>query len=459
MINEIKTLCYSNGKLVPKRNLQWLEKHNTVLFQEIIKSFPGASLPQVIVFLENGITKIEDVPKCHCGKPVIVYRNKLLEVCSNKCSIKSAKTQNKTRRTCMDKYGTERKWGGKKYQLGEHPLQYNYKNLDDIKNPDIMEDLSNKTWEDVAKHFGLSLNSHSSAFKFMEKHGYPIKSMSGKSGLEQEVYDYICSLGVSCEQNTKQIILPYELDIYVPSHSLAIEFNGVYWHSSNSKEDDKRLYRYHLNKTELCESKGINLLHIFENEWNDPVKKEIWKSVIKNKLGLSKRIYARKCSLKKIDKKIANNFIEENHLQGKCPGSIYKGLFYNDELVQVAVLGKSRYNKEYDLELLRLCSKAGYTVVGGASKLLKGLIYISYANRRWSQGNVYNKLGLKYIGTSEPCYYYIVKGKLYHRSSFMKHKLKDKLLDFNPKLTEVENCYNNGLRRIWDCGNYIYAKL
>lgn len=459
MINEIKSLCYSNGRLVSKRNLAWLEKNRKDLFQEITKNFPGVSLPQVVVFLENGINCSNDIPKCHCGKPVIVYRNKLLEVCSNRCSIKSKKVQDKTKATCVSKYGKQRKWGGKKYNLGEHPLQLEYKNLDDIKNKEIMESLSNKHWTDVASHFGLSLNSHSSAFKFMEKHGYPIKSLSGKSQLEQEVYDYVCSLGVSCEHNTKQVILPYELDIYVPGHSLAIEFNGIYWHSSGTKEDDKRLSKYHLDKTELCESKGIHLLHIFESEWIDPIKKEIWKSVIKNKLGLSKRIYARKCELKDIDKQLANEFVEQNHLQGKCPGSIYKGLFYNNELVQVAVLGKTRYNNNYDLELLRLCSKIGHTVVGGASRLLNGLSFISYANRRWSQGNVYNKLALTYIGTTEPCYYYVVKDKLYHRSSFMKHKLKDKLNYFNPKLTEVENCYNNGLRRIWDCGNYIYAKL
>ena len=194
--------------------------------------------------------------------------------------------------------------------------------------------------------------------------------------------------------------------------------------------------------------------YIFENEWES--KHEIWKSVIQHKLGKSKKIYARKCVVKNIPNKEANMFCEENHLQGKCVASFSKGLFYENELIQVATFGKPRYSKSEKVELIRLCSKKYHCVVGGASKLLKDMKLISYANRRWSYGNVYEKIGLTKISTTPICYFYIDKGNVFHRSSFMKHKLKDKLEKFDPNLSEIENCYNNSLRRIWDCGNILY---
>lgn len=277
-----------------------------------------------------------------------------------------------------------------------------------------------------------------------------------KSYTESEIASYINSLGIETVSNTRKIIAPKELDIYVPSHKLAIEYDGLYWHSSNSKELDKTAKVAHIFKTVECEKQGINLLHIFENEWLHPVKRTIWKSIISHKLGKSKRVYARKCELKTIDAKTAFEFCEKNHLQGGIYGSIYLGLFYGSELIQVAILGKPRYSKA-DLELLRLCSKTFTCVVGGASKITKGLKFISYGNRRWCStlNNVYDTIGT-YKGISDPCYFYFESGELKHRSGFMKHKLEGKLKSFDPSKSEVENCYANGLRRIWDCGNVIY---
>lgn len=126
--------------------------------------------------------------------------------------------------------------------------------------------------------------------------------------------------------------------------------------------------------------------------------------------------------------------------------------------------GKARYSKA-DYELIRFCNKLNYSIIGGASKLLahfrkhnKGSI-ISYANRRWSNGNLYRKLGFTETHISEPCYYYFKmnENKIYHRSSFMKHKLKDKLPIFDENLSEVDNMYNNEYFRIWDCGNYVFT--
>lgn len=257
--------------------------------------------------------------------------------------------------------------------------------------------------------------------------------------------------------NDRSLIHPYELDIVLPDYKLAIEYDGVYWHN-----EDFRDKKYHLNKTTACENKGYTLFHIFDTDDID-----IWKSMINGKLGLNKRIYARKCCVKEIDYKIAKLFCTQNHLQGGCPSKINFGLFYEDELIEVMTFGKSRFNKHYEFELLRLCSKKYYSIIGGASKLFKYFVkkynpksIISYANRRFSQGNIYNVLGFKYLNDSSPNYWYFKNSgdrHLLSRNQCQKHKLSKILDTFNPLLSEVDNMKLNGYSRIFDCGNLVYG--
>ena len=465
IVNSILDICYveKSKRISSKRSLEYINKYHHDLYLTLVDDVPFDKIGEIIKYHIYNKT----IPKCKtCNDKNIIIRAKLNEnfdYCSNACTIKSKEVQEKTAKTCDEKYGKRFNYENKeKYDFGTHHLHKNIKNIDDINNDDFMKSLQIKgDWKSVAKHFGLSLNSHTSAFKFMRDYGYDIDHNNGTSNIEKEVYDYVVSLVGDDKvlSNTKQVITPYELDIYIPEYKLAIEFNGLYWHSSDSMESDKVIKNKHLNKTNLCEEKGVNLLHIFENEWLDEVKKEIWKSVISSKLNRNKKIYARKCIVKDITSMEARLFCEENHLQGYSVSKKCKGLFYDEELVMVATLSKSRYNKEYTQELIRLCAKKYINIVGGASKLLHGEKYISYANRRWSYGNVYDKLNMTRLKVTEPCYYYFKnrENKLYHRSSFMKHKLKDKLSDYDENKTEVDNMYNNNYRRIWDCGTILYS--
>ena len=144
----------------------------------------------------------------------------------------------------------------------------------------------------------------------------------------------------------------------------------------------------------LCEKQGIQLIHIFEDEWK--YKKEIVKDILKSKLGIfDLRIYARKCDIKEIDKNTASEFLSRNHLQGYIDSSIRYGLYYKDELVFVMTFRKNRKNGSYDYELTRFASKTGVCVVGGVSRLLttfkrnyKGSL-VSYADRRYCNGKLY----------------------------------------------------------------------
>jgi hypothetical protein len=287
--------------------------------------------------------------------------------------------------------------------------------------------------------------------------------MNGVSNVELEVLDYVKSIyDGEVIHGDRTILNGKELDIYVPAKNFAIEFNGTYWHSADV-ETDKEMSTYHLNKTIGCESNGINLMYIWEHDWNDTIKQKIIKSMIRSKLGLGERIYARETEVREVSTTVTKQFLVLNHLQGHSNSSINYGLYHQGDLVALMTFGKPRFNKNYEWELIRYCSLTNHNVVGGASKLLKhfrknhtGSI-ISYANREHSSGGLYRSLGFNLINESQPGYQWWSGKVILKRYQTQKHKLS-KLLgeSFDPSKTESENMFNNGYRRIWDCGNLVY---
>ena len=267
------------------------------------------------------------------------------------------------------------------------------------------------------------------------------------------------------EYNNKKIIYPYELDIYLPKLKIGIEFNGIYWHNELYKTTT-----YHLDKTKLCEKNGIKLIHIYEDDWL--YKKDIIKSRILNILNLtSTKIFARKTNIKEItDNILLRNFLETNHIQGFVGSQVKIGLFYENEIVSLMTFGKQRKNmgnksEENTYELLRFCNKLNTSVIGGASKLFKYFIdnykpeeIITYADRSWSQGNLYRKLGFDFIYETQPNYYYVVDGIRKNRFNFRKDILiKD---GFDPNKTEREIMLERKIYRIYDSGQlkFIWKK-
>ena len=274
------------------------------------------------------------------------------------------------------------------------------------------------------------------------------------SQYENEIIDFLKEHGITnIEKNTRQVITPKELDIFLPDFNFAIEFDGIYWHSFKDKN-------YHIDKTNACKKQNIFLIHIFENEWL--TKKDIWKSIILSKLQkISNRIFARKCEVRNVDRENTKKFLNENHLQGYALSTKNIGLYYNDTLVSLMTFGKPRFNKKYEWELIRFANKKYYTVIGGASKIFKsfnGKSILSYSDLRYSEGNLYKILGLKYSHTTSPNYFYFKNNSiLFSRIKFQKHKLEKELDTFDINLTEYENMKNNGFRRIFDCGNLVFC--
>jgi group I intron endonuclease len=221
------------------------------------------------------------------------------------------------------------------------------------------------------------------------------------------------------------------------------------------------------NKNYIYNNNEINIF-IFEDEWNN--KKDIVKSRLLNLLNKSNRIWARKCEVKEIeDNKLIRNFLEQNHIQGFVGSKIKLGLFYNNELVSLMTFGNLRKNmgqvsSEGSWELLRFCNKLNTSVVGGASKLLKSflnkynpLYLISYADRRWSNGNMYESIGFNKVGITIPNYFYIINRE---REARFKHR-KDILIKqgYDGNKTEVKIQHERGYYRIFDSGSIKYEMI
>lgn len=287
------------------------------------------------------------------------------------------------------------------------------------------------------------------------------KSSIGEHGIKK----FLQFLDIDIQENIRNIIPPYELDIYLPDHNIAIEYCGLYWHSEIYKDK-----HYHKMKHDLCKEKGIRLITIFEDEWVNNCM--LVKNKIRHILNKRKsRIYARNCTIATIDYKIASTFIEENHVQGSDRAGLYYGLYNNHHLVSVMSFKKlnvSRGVKCNDItsnkiELSRYCTSD--VVVGGFNKLLNHFIrnhkheydtILSYCDLRWGNGDTYKKSGFVYEKTTSVNYWYWKNMQRYHRYNFTKHKLLKQYPDKKHK-TEKEIMYENNYNIIWDCGSDLYS--
>lgn len=283
--------------------------------------------------------------------------------------------------------------------------------------------------------------------------GCPKCSTTWPSAGEQELADFIAQF-FPIKQGSRRVLHRQELDITVPELKVAFEYDGLYWHSAEMKGKN-----FHVGKTEDAQACGWRLVHVFEDEWM--YKRSIVESRIKAILGVhEERIGARETTVEAVRWAQARDFLEAHHIQGTCrPARWCYGLKHKDELVAVMVFGPARYTTDAQQELLRYASRG--MVVGGFTKLLQahrktqpaGTTILSYADRRWSTGNVYERNGFAFLGNTEPGYWWCRGTSRYHRHRFQKHRLHKLLKNFDPAKTEVENCIANGYWQVFDCGH------
>lgn len=511
---KLQDIFTSTGKLSSEKikKFKLTEQYQQVLDKTNFLN-KSVSLGERLFCIINNLTEPN---KCSCGQytKFKTFQIGYSKHCSVKCGSidksrneKSAKTKlerygdskytnkDKRKETCLKKYGTETPFHSKEIQnkvkntvrdrYGIDNIsqleEVKYKKIDKCGNTKkfketilqkkllhpsysklldsvwLENEYRQKTIIQIADDLNLAYSTVNNA---LISHDIDRNNWKNKSGIEQEVANFVKSLGFDIVQNSRSIIAPQEIDIFVPEKNIAIEMNGIFWHSAFDKATDIKMKNYHKDKANACFDKEIQLLQIFDNEWQN--KKELWKSVIKAKLGLSEQIYARKCNFEIIESITGREFIERNHLQGKVNGGEYYGLYYNDELVSVIQIAKSRFNSAVDHEILRFCNKQNTSVIGGFSKLLSHIDItgkiVSYANKRWSSGKLYESAGFEYSHDTEPNYWYWNdKAELHNRIKFQKHKLEAILPKFDNILTESENMFINGYRKLSDAGNKVYV--
>ena len=272
-----------------------------------------------------------------------------------------------------------------------------------------------------------------------------------------EIFNFLVSNGIEDAQMAFRDFQNIgEIDIYSASRKTGIEFDGLYWHSDIFKEKT-----YHLNKTRNAATEGVRLIHVFEDEWI--LKKDICKSMILNAFGMSStKIHARKCLIKDVDSKSASIFLNQNHIQGRCPSKFRLGLFRDDELVSLMTFGPRRIclgskSKKGEYELLRFCNLKGHNVAGSASRLFKHFVennrpakITSYCDLRWGTGRVYEIMGFKKIKESDPNYFYTRGARRFGRFAFRKNVLVSE--GYDKKKTEKQIMLERGYSRIYDCG-------
>ena len=295
--------------------------------------------------------------------------------------------------------------------------------------------------------FLMVANNHTS-----KQYGCPKCSNNGKSKEEKEVVDWLRTVYTGeIVENSRSIISPKELDIYLPEKRFAIEYNGLYWHSGD--RIDKKA---HLNKTVACKQQDIKLFHIFSDEWRD--KRDIVKSMILYRIGMvGRKIPARKCELVVLDKNVGRNFFINTHISGDNRAQVYVGLKYGDEIV-CAISMKKPIQKKYGniLEIARFSNALNTTVQGGFGKLFgyikeysKQLGYsgiLTYADRRFGDGDTYSKNGFLFLSSSPVDYWYSDGIDRHFRFKYRAQK----------PLTEKQVAEQNGVFPVFGCGSNTY---
>ena len=455
--NYSATLKYSSGcshnhstklNLLSKygvENISQLQTTKEKIKNTSLTKFGASNIFKSTVFKENLIKHNLEIYGVEyiSQSPIII--NKIKETNLKKynvsCSLHSASSKIKTAASWKRKYNVSHFSKNKKIQekrLSTRKINFLEKFTNSLNNDfKILFDFSEYSKKHNSYPFICKICKYNFNFTFTTNHIYPrcpnCNPIRNNNVMESDLFNSINV--IQKYQNNRTILNGKELDIYIPDKKLAIEFNGIYWHSETNGKDKN----YHLDKTIRCEEQGIQLIHIFDSEWIE--KKEIVLSLIHAKLGtFNKRIYARNCIVKEIDSQTKNIFLEDNYLFTNDSTTLNLGLFYNDDLVSIITFGK---NKKNQWIIYNYCSKLNHQVLGGISKLWLYFLrnfnpdyVVIYIDKRFSQGSIFEKLGFTKLKSTSPKAWVFGKGikGLRCESNYFK--------------------ISSSQYKVWDCGTY-----
>ena len=217
-------------------------------------------------------------------------------------SMQNESVKEKSKQTCIENYGVDNPSKSNEIKLKKESnslKKYNCKNPYQFVSKNHMLEKYN---------FILNIDYDKKIYhcKCKEGHEYdiPISIFHNRNSTEMEICTICHKIKKSYKEkdlfnfinknykntiikNDKKTLNGRELDVFLPDIKMAFEFNGVYWHSNLYKKDN-----YHYDKYLECKSKGIQLIHIWEDEWiynNKSIKTKI-KKLLNNKPISNKKI-------------------------------------------------------------------------------------------------------------------------------------------------------------------------
>ena len=274
------------------------------------------------------------------------------------------------------------------------------------------------------------------------------------SQAEEEVAVFLESLGLVIERKVITLLdNRKELDIYIPEHNAAVEYNGLHWHSEKYRSKE-----YHFEKYQECKDKGIELLQIWEDDWLD--RKELVQFRLSSYFGKTKPVPGMSADdviSKEIDADIASDFLNGAHLQGATDASRYFGLLDTAENV-VAVLAMATTEKEREYAISRYAAKSiapnGFSLLlENAIETLSPIRIFSVSDNTMPDNGMLTNSGFKVHRLIEADYMYEKDKKRIDKTQF--HHMK---IHSNPNmvyfegLNEHQLAKKNGFIRIWDAG-------
>lgn len=419
--------------------------HNTNKF----KSIEGTIINEWTILKEMGYGYVQC--RCSCGTEAILKKATILRGSSKSCGCKK---QQLMTNTLMQKYGevTANKIKNPR-ELWQIEALQSYEGLANT----IRQAYGSK--KPTIKQLVLLLDANEASIgrSLRSLNAYDLVDIAPKSSeKEREIANYISTIYTGkIEYNVRCIVKQYELDIYLPDRKLAIEFNGNYWHSDVNKDAN-----YHQRKTIEFAKHGIQIIHIFEYEWDDIELQNKLKIYLRDILGDTQRIFAKNTYVKETTYTEVKQFEDENHLSGSTYSEINLGMYFESQLIGIATFGKPRFDKNAEYELIRLCFKQGIRVVGGSEKLFKYFVskykpnnIISYCDISKFKGSVYIKLGFKSTTDmiTRPGYIWF---NLETKQILSRYNTqKSKISSYNDGETETNIMENNGFVKIHNAGN------
>lgn len=351
----------------------------------------------------------------------------------------SPEVRRRAEATMLDRYGNS------SFPQSEIPIE----SLNVLRSPDALKELNAEMSAlEIAENLSVS---QTTVLNYLHSYGIT-PTIFNTSKAEREIRTIFSSY--ECKFNCRNVI-DGELDIYIPELNLAVEYNGLFWHSEAGGKDKW----YHRNKYDKCREKGIRLISILESEWL--TSKPLVISKLKHIAGLSddERVYARKCQLVEVSTKDKVKFLNENHIQGDGASTINYGLCYNGKIV--ACMAMLKRNDGYLLN--RYATSCN--VIGGFTRILKHFEQIfnsptihTFADLRWSCGDLYLNAGFTKTKELPPDYYWVKGGKAWHKSNWRHTTGLKKLPGYDKNKSESVLMREHGFSKLWDCGKLQFTK-